>query len=207
MSSDGHIELVDTGTPEHNWEGHYLLKEGNVFVEAGAFWGRYGRIASRKVGPNGRVILIEASPENQRTIEALIRRDGLGNVTLVKGAVWSSKGRSSFVTYGNPAGHRLGVEADSTNFPSNVIEVDLVTLDDLLPSLGVSEVTLLSCDVEGAEIEMVKGAEKLLSTGKIKNVALAAYHAPGNSESIMEILWAKGFKALRYEEGIVYGHK
>jgi hypothetical protein len=34
-------------SPEHQWEGKYRLREGDVFVEAGAFWGRYGLIASK----------------------------------------------------------------------------------------------------------------------------------------------------------------
>lgn len=203
MSS--HIDIVDTGTPEHNFEGHYLLKPGDVYVEAGAFWGRYGKIASRKVGSSGKVILIEASPENQRTIEALIKRDNLTNVTLVKAAVWNSKGTSNFVTYGNPAGHRLAVGSDPISYPSNITQVELVTLDEILPTL-VDHVDLLGCDVEGAELEMVKGAKTLLETGFIRNVALGAYHDPNKPEQIMEILRGHGFKALKYEEGLVYGH-
>lgn len=203
MSS--YIHLVDIGSPEHNWEGHYLLKKGDVFVEAGAFWGRYGRIASKKVGPQGRVVLIEASPENQNTIEALIKRDDLTNVTLVKGAVWSSKGTSNFITWGNPAGHRLAKEDDSKNYPSNVSQVELVTLDETLPSL-VDHVDLLGCDIEGAELEMVKGAKTLLEKGFIRNVAIGAYHDPGKPEQIIEILRGHGFKALKYEDGLVYGH-
>lgn len=198
-----YIGLVDTGRPEHNWEGHYTLKEGDIFVEGGAFWGRYGKIASKKVGASGRVILIEASPDNQRTIEDLIKRDNLSNVTLVKAAVWSSKGKTNFVTWGNPAGHRIAV---GDEFSSNIAEVELVTLDDLLPSLGIDVVDLLACDIENAEIEMVKGASSLLSLRKIRNVALGAYHSPGNPEAIIKILSLEGFKALRYEEGIVYGH-
>lgn len=203
MSS--YIDLVDTDKPEHNWEGHYLLKEGDVFVEAGAFWGRYGKIASRKVGSSGKVILIEASPENQRTIEALIKRDNLTNMTLVKAAVWGSKGTSNFVTWGNPAGHRLAVGSDSISYPSNITQVELVTLDETLPSL-VDHVDLLGCDIEGAELEMVKGAKTLLEKGFIRNVAIGAYHDPGKPEQIIEILRGHGFKALKYEDGLVYGH-
>jgi FkbM family methyltransferase len=200
-----YIDLVDTGRPEHNWEGHYLLKEGDIFVEAGAFWGRYGRIASRKVGPSGKVILIEASPENQATILDLIKRDGLNNITLIRAAIWSTNGKTNFMKYGNPAGHRIAVEHDSINYPGDVILVDQVTLDEVLPPL-VDHVDLLSSDVEGAELEMVKGANVLLSKGFIKNVAIGAYHNPDKPTQIMEILRGYGFKGLRYEEGIVFGH-
>lgn len=208
MSSEGinHLDLVDTGTPEHNWEGHYLLKPGNTYVEAGAFWGRYGRIASSKVGPTGRVILIEASPENYRTLEALIKRDGLDNVTVVKKAVWGSRGSGQFVTYGNPSGHRLAIESDRANYQSNIVDCEYDTLDNILAGLGIQHVSLLACDVEGAEVEMVKGADTYLTYGRIHNVALAAYHTQGNPEGIMESLKSKGFKGLKYEEGIVYGH-
>lgn len=218
MSSDAHLSLVDTGTPEHNFEAHYILKPGDIYVEAGAFWGRYGRIASKKVKTGGIVVLIEASPENYRTIEALIKRDGLDNVTLVKKAVWSSRGRGQFVTYGNPSGHRLAIESDRTNYPSSIVECEYDTLDNiLLDQLHLIHVDLLACDVEGAEVEMVKGARELLNLGAIRNVALAAYHShlpeesldaptPGAKE-IMEILKIKGFKGLVYENGLVYGRR
>lgn len=206
-SMSSHIDLVDTGTPEHNWEGHYLLKPGDVYVEAGAFWGRYGRIASRKVGSTGRVILIEASPENYRTIEALVKRDGLDNVTVVKKAVWSLRGRGQFVTYGNPSGHRMALESDRINYPSSIVECEYDTLDNILAGLEVQHVSLLACDVEGAEVEMVKGVDTYLTYGRIRNVALAAYHSPmENPGKIMDILKIKGFRGVVYEEGIVYGH-
>jgi len=212
-----HIDLVDTGTPEHNYEGHHLLHPGEVFVEAGAFWGRYGRIASKKVGSTGKVILIESSPENYRTIEALIARDRLENVTLVKKAVWSTSGRGQIVTYGNPSGHRLALESDRISYPSNIVNCEYDTLDNiLLNDLQITRIDLLGCDIEGAETDMVKGASELLKKGVIRNVALAAYHShlpdepldvptPGAKE-IMEILRNYGFKALKYEEGMVFGH-
>lgn len=172
-----YIDLVDTAAPEHNYEGHYLLKPGDVFVEAGAFWGRYGRIASKKVGPTGRVILIEASPENYCTIEALIARDGLDNVTLVKKAVWSVHGKGQIVTYGNPSGHRLAIESDRISYPSSIVDCEYDTLDGILIGLHIDHVNLLGCDIEGAEVDMVKGASTLLECGAIRNVALAAYHS------------------------------
>ncbi len=56
--------------PEHNWEKHYHLKEGDIYVEVGAFWGRYGlRAINSKCS---KVILIEPSPENITTIKNLL---------------------------------------------------------------------------------------------------------------------------------------
>jgi FkbM family methyltransferase len=201
-----YLGLVDTGEFEHNWEKYYNLKPGDVFVEVGAFWGRYGKVASPKVGVSGKVVLIEGSPDNQQTIEDLIARDNLSNVTLVSAIVSSQCGKAFYLSDGNPAGHRIAKTADFKLYPKNKIApAETVTLDKLLPQL-VDHVDLLACDIEGAEVQLVKGAKNLLRKGKIYNVALAAYHAAPNGKQIMDILRDVGFKDLVYEEGIVYGH-
>jgi FkbM family methyltransferase len=201
-----YLNLVDTGEPEHNWEKYYKLKPGDVFVEAGAFWGRYGKVASPKVGASGKVVLIEGSPDNQQTIEDLINRDNLSNVTLVRAAVANQCCRAYYLSDGNPAGHRLAKDVDFELYQKNrIVPVEVVTLDKRLPQ-HVDHVDLLACDIEGAEVSLVKGAKTLLSQNKIFNVALAAYHAAANAKQIIEILRGVGFKDLVYEDGIVYGH-
>ena len=200
---------------EHNWELHYDLKAGNIYVEAGAFWGRYGREALPKVGESGRLILIEPSPENFRTLELWVVRDDLKNVTLVNKAISDTKGSLPYTTYGNPAGHRFASSAHIMH-PEHgefVINVEVDTLDNILEELGIDYVDLLSCDVENAEVPLVKGCKKFLSQQRIRNVALGAYHTNHLKDStlrnpniIIPILEAWGYKDLVYEEGIVFGH-
>ena len=206
--------LFVSGYPEHQWEGKYKLKEGDVFVEAGAFWGRYGLIASHRVGSTGRVILIEGNPENCNVIRQVVSVYGLTNVELVEGIVWSKTERTTFCIEGNPAGSRKATSSDRTNYPFSIIEVRAYALDDLLLSMEVDFVDLLACDIEGAEVEMVKGASTYFSRKRIRNVALAAYHVdPTYSEEIVEILKGYGYKDVYYTNkflphygGLVYGH-
>ena len=194
-------KMLNPGTPEHNWEAYYNLKQGDIYVEAGAFWCRYGRIASKRVGPKGRVVLIEPSPINIAVIEKVVETEGLSNVTLVRRAVWRERGRMKFCCMGNPAGHRLwGSPSDR-----DVIEVEVDTVDNIL-DLGVDHVDLFAADVEGAEVEMVKGMDRWLSEKKILHVAIAAYHRPGNPEAIMETLKQRGCRDIKYAGGVVYGH-
>lgn len=198
--------------PEHQWEGKHRLQPGDTFVEAGAFWGRYGLIASHRVGSTGRVILIEANPKSVGRIKEIVAHYKLGNVIVVHGAVWSSDGSTSFYVGGNPAGNRVADAALLETCPNDCVQVDMFKLDTLLPRLGVDTVDLLACDVEAAEVEMVKGTEKYFNEKRIKHVALAAYHRAGFPEQIMEILSGHGYEGLIYSYsmpqygGVVFGH-
>lgn len=207
-------DLFVNDPPEHQWEGRYRLKEGDVFVEAGAFWGRYGLIASKRVKENGKVILIEPHPFNACMIKKAIEKYGLSNVTLVEGAVWSSNQTISFCIAGNPASARKAEDSDYKNYPGEIIKVKAYALDSLLSELSIDHVDLLAGDVEGAEVEMVKGAETFFTEHRIRNVAIAAYHHQelGLSEQVIAFLKSKGYKDIFYSKdlphygGIVYGH-
>lgn len=204
--------------PEHQFEGRYRLHENDVYVEAGAFWARYGLIASHRVGPKGRVILIEGNPYNCDMIKQVIKQYDLKNITLVEGVVWSSSGEMDFSIRGNPAGSRIATNFDLKHHPQEVVKVNAWSLDDLLPKLGVEYVDLLCCDIEGAEWEMVKGAEKYFTEKRIRNVSLAAYHDISQTMDvhfytlIMGFLKERGYKNLEFHSGLphygglVYGN-
>jgi len=202
--------LFVSDPPEHQWEGKYRLKEGDVFVEAGAFWGRYGLIASKRVGPTGKVILIEPYPENVQMIKNVIKWYNLTNVIIVEAAVWNEDKILDFYILGNPAGGN--VTKYRIDKPKGIIKVQVYKLDTILTNLKIEYVDLLAADVENAEIQLVQGAEKYFTEHRIKNVAIAAYHVKGNSEFIINFLKSKGYKNLEYYHslphygGVVYGN-
>jgi len=203
-------ELFGTGLPEHQFEGKYRLRAGDVYVEAGAFWGRYGLIASRRVGEAGRVILIEGNPYNLEVLGKVVSHYGLTNVQVVPGIVCSSDGVLDFCIEGNPASSRKATESDRLNHPRSVISVQAWTLDRLLENLHVETVDLLACDIEGAEYEMVKGADRYLKEKRIRNLALCVYHAPGMPEKVSTFLRERGYSVFYSGStpqygGVVYG--
>jgi len=204
-------QLFAVGCPEHQFEGRYSLHAGDVYVEAGAFWARYGLVASHRVGPEGRVILIEGNPQNVSMIRQVQKRYGLANIEVIDGIVWSEDGEMDFCIHGNPAGCRKAVSGDMENYPNDIIKVQAYKLDTLFEQLNVDTVNLLSCDVEGAEYEMIRGAEEYLKAKKILNVSLAAYHAPGIPTKIVSFLQNLGYHDVFYSGsipqygGIVFG--
>lgn len=207
------LEAFSKGYPEHQFEGRYRLNPGDTYVEAGAFWGRYGLIASHRVGPKGRVILVEPNPYNHEIIEKMIKTYNLNNITLIKAGIWSKDTVKDFVFYGNPAGGRVASGNDHLNHSKYIEPVEVFSLDTLLPELGVNKVDLLSCDIEGAEYELVKGASQLFEYKKILNIALACYHSSEMPGKVIAYLKSLDYQCLEYHEpskvpmygGLVYG--
>ena len=190
------IERIRGGTLEHDWMKHYQLRAGDIFVEVGAFWGRFAVLAERK--GCSQIILVEPSPENITHIEVAVREVPLPHVTLVKKAVSDKKGTAYFIVYANPAGHRLAVTSEE--FLDARVEVETDTMEGILDSLGIDHVDLLACDCENAEVSLTRGLGKWLSEKRVKHFALAAYHAVGNPETISKILIDAGYKNVNYEK-------
>ncbi len=192
------IEDVRKAQNEHNWERYYSLKPYDVYVEAGAFWGKYGMIASLK---GCKVILIEPEPSNILTLKQVVNVENLRNITIVEKAVGNKKGKTKFHINSLEASHIV-----DDIIGDNIAEVDIDTIDNILNTLDIEYVDLLCCDVEGSEIDLIKGADKYFTERRIKNVAIACYHNSEYNKIAVEILQSYGFKNLVYEEGIVYGY-
>lgn len=200
------FDFISKSSPEHLWEKYYLLKPGDTFVEAGAFWCRYGMKASFKVGSTGRVILIEPNPCNIPVIKAVIKRMNLENVMLVEMAVWDKTDELDFVVNGGASKIEGCNELEGSKVTCGTAKVQADTLDNILSSLNIDKVDLLSCDVEGAEVQLMKGTHKYFNEKRILNVALGAYHMPVNiSKIIMKHIESMDFKNVKYEDGVVYG--
>jgi FkbM family methyltransferase len=89
------------------------------------------------------------------------------NITYVPEGLWGKRGKLAFSASGTTAS-RL---ADYGN-----VCVDVTSIDDLLDG---KPVTFIKMDIEGAEIEALKGAAKSIKKYKPK-LAICAYHEMGD---------------------------
>ena len=186
------IKYYGEGPAEHDYLKHYLLQPGDVYVEGGANVGRTGFLA-QAIG--AKVVLIEPSPLNIPIIEKKIKPGGLG-VTLVKKALSNEK-RVGFLVLAGGKADRIGESGDKIC----VVEID--TLPNILAELQISKVNLFACDIEGQEVEVVKQLDPKVEL----HLALACYHL-GSEErvkkEIIDVLTAKGYKEIVYEDGLVF---
>jgi FkbM family methyltransferase len=141
-------------------------KEGDIVVDCGAHIGKYTIYASKLVGSRGKVLAIEPEPRNFEILNKNCQINHCKNVILLNNAVWDSdKELKLFIT-------NAVTEHSLKRVTQNFIKVRALKLDTLLGKLKLEKVDWLKIDAEGAEIEVLKGAKKYLTKGKIKNIII-----------------------------------
>jgi FkbM family methyltransferase len=151
---------------------YFNPNEGDTVVDVGAHIGLYSLIAAKRVGPSGKVIAIEPDPENFKILKKNILLNQLSNVEALECAVYSTRGKLRLFLPELEQGRTIfnTVMQDRARTSTNFLEVEANTLDNILESINITEVNWIKIDVEGAELEVLKGAVNTLSSNK--NIAL-----------------------------------
>jgi FkbM family methyltransferase len=140
-----------------------IIKRGDVFIDVGAYIGTYSIAIAHKVGPSGIVISLEPSPMYHILCKN-IKINRLENCIALKKAAWSKS--THLELYYNP--QRAGTSSFFKEWQPYVlksIKVEAKPLDDILEEVGypISKIKLLKIDVEGSEVEVLKGASNTIS--------------------------------------------
>ena len=135
------------------------LEPGDIACDIGANKGSFVFWLSRWCR-GGRVVAFEPQPQFAERLAAVCRDLELDNVTVEAKAVYSRSGAMDlFVPSGHSPGASLTHKAvEAENFTT--LSVPVVALDDYFGE--GDRVRLLKIDVEGAELEVFKGAERIL---------------------------------------------
>src|SRR5262245_45015353 len=128
-----------------------FLAPGMNVVDVGANIGYYTLMFAQVVGPEGRIIAIEPSPENLPELRLNVERNKLRNVEIIPKAVGNAqKG------VGLRGGINSGVLRDDTA-PAYSVEQDLI--DNII----TEPINFMKLDVEGYEGFALEGAQRVLS--------------------------------------------
>jgi FkbM family methyltransferase len=136
------------------------LSPGKTFVDVGANLGIYTLVASRIVGPSGRVIAFEPSAQSLSQLKANITLNGLTNVQVYPAAVSDKIGRAFLYHGPDPAQNSLG--RDPRLEPKGE-EVVTQSLDRALSQASMERVHVIKIDVEGAEELVLRGADTVVT--------------------------------------------
>jgi FkbM family methyltransferase len=148
------------GEPEVQQALLQHLRPGMIFYDIGANIGFFSLLAARLVAKEGRVVAFEADPEIAARLREHVARNEFGWITVEEKAVWSEP-QAVFFARTDPAtspdrglGHVVSESAGDT------IQVRAEPLDDYTWTQPAPD--FLKCDVEGAEVEVFRGAQQLL---------------------------------------------
>ena len=138
-------------------------------IDGGGCWGDTALYLAQKVGPKGRVHCFEFSPDNLPTLESNLAANPelRASIRLERHALWSTSGKElSF----NPAGPGTRVGNAEGSYKVRTLNIDTLVAREKLP-----RVNFIKMDIEGAELDALKGAEKTIRAHKPK-LAVTLYH-------------------------------
>ncbi|MBD0359722.1 MAG: FkbM family methyltransferase [Nitrososphaeraceae archaeon] len=180
---DVYTSMVDH---EEDIVEQFSPKRGDIVVDVGAAFGFYTIMASKRVGLQGKVVAIEPQPNILEMLNRNIKLNELTNIITLSYAVYSE--RSKVRLYSNYS----IIQQRAKQSLQNYIEVSAETLDNLLRQVGIDEVNWIKVDVEGAELEVLKGAAGILSRSSEISL-LVEVHSPDLLKSILELCESYGF--------------
>lgn len=137
------------------------LSKDNVFIDIGANIGAYSLIASKLVGKTGKVIAFEPVNSIYSQLNENITMNSITNIFVEKKAVYDQNtnldlfisneqnmGMSSILHHSHESGEKQNIEA--------------ITLDSYAELNKLAKIDLVKIDIEGAEINALKGMKQSL---------------------------------------------
>jgi FkbM family methyltransferase len=165
------------------------LRPGDVFYDLGANIGLFSLLAARCVGPTGRVISFEPDPLVAARLRRNIARNGFSNVTVIEAGIWSTSGNFAFAPATSASPDRgVGTFMATGNISDRTL-IRCYSLDDFIRVAPPPDA--IKCDVEGAELEALRGAENLLTTHP--PWILCETHSEANNRAACDILSHFGY--------------
>jgi len=150
-----HVALTGAYFPPHFELALDLTPPDGVILDLGAHLGTFSLAAAAS---GRRVIAVEASPRNVELLGRSADANGLDDtLTIVPVAVSNRAGTARF--------HQEGAWGQITDsvWASNVVEVPVRTVPEILADLDIGRVDVVKMDVEGSEIAALEGMASMLS--------------------------------------------
>jgi len=187
---------------EQVYDRFYRLQNDDIVVDVGAHVGLFTLKVAKSVKL---AIAAEPHPLNYKLLTMNIVLNKLKNVIPVKLALSNYSGRACLYLSKDSTSHTLGGWFFRLR-SGETLEVEVETLDRLIDELKVDKVTFVKIDVEGAELDVLKGSQRVLTENDSLFLAIAAYHYPEEALEVAEYLRTRGFKVFTNGE-YVYAFK
>ncbi len=185
----------------HNYP--QVFKKGHV-LDVGACIGYTAQVFSQALDPDYRVYAFEPEPSNHRILNKFVKTQKLSDlIHVIPDAVGATSG--DIQIWRNPihhADHRVATQTllNHAPNPKDLVTAHQWSLDDFCESRGIlDKIAFVKIDVQGYEVEVLKGLSRILAANR--NISVAVEYAPAyfhilgeNEEHFFEIVRNYGFK-------------
>lgn len=155
------------GTYEPNIQQVFVdhIRPGMAVLDIGANVGFFTVLSARLTGPGGYVAAFEPDPVNAAFVRDNAARNDFAHVDIFTAAVSATPGREAFWLADYAGGHALA----SAGRPPDArerIEVEVLSIDVLRHQGRLPAVGFVKIDVEGAEVDVLRGMEATLHSDR-----------------------------------------
>lgn len=178
------------------------IQPGDTVWDIGAFIGMFTVLASRRVGPEGRVVSFEPEPSTWQRLQANCKLNQCENTSLFNAALADHSGEGMIYPSreNENAIHSL---QHNEQLQDQGIPVRLYSATELIREHDVPFPDAIKLDVEGAECLVMRGMKDILSTPRCRFLFMEVHprDLPGFGHSVEDV------HRLLEETGFVIEHE
>src|SRR5918995_684880 len=180
-----------------------LVQPGEVVVDLGAHVGACTKFLSDLVGETGTVYSVEPFPLNFEILQLNVQKLGLSNVRLMNCAVSQVSGKlmmevPTFAQFGESFYDARLIPAGATSSLRQAA-VDVETVDALLADRP-RPISFIKCDVEGQELQTLRGARNVIGTDLPMLMLEVSLMDQETHQEVRELLASYGYREFCFEQ-------
>lgn len=162
------------------------LKPGDTVLDIGGHIGLFAVVTARLVGTEGKVFSFEPTPFTRSVLQQVVDLNGVGDVVEVRAeAVSAKRGDTVFYDTGDEVSNANSLVR--TERSKSEIRVPTISVDEFVAERGL-KVDCIKVDVEGAELEVLVGAERTFREQRpVARLGLHPNFISQNGQSLDEI--------------------
>jgi len=147
--------------------------------------------AAKNVGNSGKIIAFEPEPRNIVLLKENTKH--LKNILIVPKALGNKSGNLELLIHRTSGAHFIAQDFNPDP-DDKMIMVQIEKIDTIFEELELDIVDFVKIDIEGWEMEALRGA--MSSLKKIKFFSIASYHTKNQKFEITDFLESKNFKVI-----------
>ncbi|MDD3150254.1 MAG: FkbM family methyltransferase [Candidatus Gastranaerophilales bacterium] len=180
------------------------LYPGDIFIDAGANIGLMSIHAAKLVGENGKVLSFEPEPNTLKILNKNIAINNLKNISVYNCGLGSIE--ESQIIYDAICKNRgMASLMQSSEVKSGGTQIIVRKLDDILAENNLEKVKFLKIDVEGWELEVLKGAKNLLASENAPIICIEYFVTRkiqnGTPDDIVQMLKDNDYRIFKLDKG------
>jgi FkbM family methyltransferase len=180
-----------------------FLRPGDVVMDIGANVGLFSVVMASAVGSQGRVFAFEPVPANVARLEGNLRRNGISNTQVFAMGLGDADGDLMLHMATDSAYPSLHEVQDGLG-DGTALPVRVRALDGVWEELGRPQVAFIKMDVEGAEMDVLRGAPRLLAA--CRTTLLVEANSAQHLAALRSHLSGLGYRYLRPEGFLAHNH-